>query len=325
MNTPVIHLTWPELELTIRCELLASLSPALCASVLRALPIASIQSHAVVAGEQIYFPTRLGLEDPGAAYQEDMSEQPPGRINFEPFFQYVSLNYGPVSEAVPAWPVAQVVEEDLPRLQALGERVWKNLLHGPGTLHVLVSREGEPVSLAAVRHAGQRRAYVAPAEVMAPRELTDFLVAETDRIWLDEPRDAESLRNGRGESEAGVGGQYFSPWVMVTGLIRSLAVVEVAALKRMAAGGRLAPRLWADLLSEMLLVPSGVTGYFGLPELCAVLKAVRASCPGFTEEAEIRRFAAAFSTYLNRYNLWLHQGFPWRLGDSFKRAHRAAN
>jgi hypothetical protein len=315
----IITLSWPELDSQIRCELLDELNPALCASVLRSLPILSIQTHAVVAGKQIYFPTRLALEDPEAAYTEDLSRQPHGRVNFDPSFQYVSLNYGPVSEAVPAWPIAQVAPEDLPRLDALGERIWKNLSNGDDALHVLMAREGTLASLPPTLATTPRRPFAAPREALTPREFVDFILSETDRIWLHEPQDAHDLRTGRGESHAGVGGQYFSPWVMVTGLIRSLAVVELAALNRLAAGERLKPRVLTEFLSELLLVPTGVTGYFGLPELCAVLKAVRSSCPSFVDPADLRRLLSALSTYVNRYNLWLHQGFPWRLGDQFKR------
>lgn len=306
---------FPELGQQVRCQLLGELNPALCEAVLRSLPIFSVQTHAVVAGKQIYFPTRLSLEDPNAARSEDMSRQPPGRINFEPFFQYISLNYGPVSEAVPAWPIAQVVEADLPLLPKLGELIWHNLLHGADTLHVILSRAGLSAS---VPDAG-RRQHVAPTEGMNPRSLTELIVSETERIWLHEPQDSRELRTGRSNTEAGVAGQYFSPWVMVTGLIRGLSVVDVAALKRLSANGKMTPQQLAELLSELLLVTAGVTSYFGLPELGGMLKAVRASCPRFTDAAELGAFLSAFSTYLNRYNLWLHQGFPWRLGEQFTR------
>jgi hypothetical protein len=247
-----------------------------------------------------------------------MSTQPHGRINFEPSFQYVSLNYGPVAEAVPAWPVAQVAPDDLPHLEALGEQIWKNLCNGDDALHVIMAREGSLASLATTLATTQRRAFAAPAEALPPRDLVDFILSETDRIWLHEPQDAHDLRTGHVDRHAGVGGQYFSPWVMVTGLIRSLAVVELAALNRMAQRERIEPRGLTEFLSELLLVPSQVTGYFGLPELGAVLKLIRTSCPSFVDPAELRRFTSALSTYLNRYNLWLHQGFPWRLGDQFK-------
>jgi hypothetical protein len=291
------------------------LNPTLCASLLRSLPIVSVQTHAVVAGEQIYFPTRLVLEDPSSATTEDLSAQPPGRVNFDPFFQYLSLTYGRITEAVPAWPVAQVVEEDVPRLPALGEQIWQNLLCGDHRIHVVLSRDDLPAPAPAVA----QRAPLAPEGVMALPELSAFLLAETDRIWLDEPRDARHLRTGRSAGEAGVRGQYFSPWVMAAGTIRGLAVIDLPALRRLVADEKLPPLLAADFLAELLRVPAGVIGYFGLPELGRVLEVVRTSCTGSADPEELRQFLEAFSAYLNRYNLWLHQGFPWRLGDLFPR------
>src|SRR5215471_17082682 len=101
---PHVLLTWPALDVTVRCRLLEDINPTLCASFRRALPIVSVQTHAVVAGEQIYFPTQLVPDDLDSSTAEDQSAQPPGRINFDPFFQYLSVSYGRVSERVPAWP-----------------------------------------------------------------------------------------------------------------------------------------------------------------------------------------------------------------------------
>src|SRR5262245_39308881 len=134
---PHLVLSWPALDVTVRCTLLDQVNPRLCAALRRALPIVSVQTHAVVAGEQMYFPTRLVLDDPDSAATEDLSAQPPGRINFDPFFQYLSVSYGRISEGVPAWPVAQVIDDDLSRLPLVGGRIWQNLLHEDRAVHVI--------------------------------------------------------------------------------------------------------------------------------------------------------------------------------------------
>jgi|SRR6188768_645513 len=312
---PHVTLSWPALDDSVRCRLLDELNPELCASLRRAMPVVSVQTHAVVAGEQIYFPTRLVLEDPDSAATEDLSAQAAGRINFDPFFQYLSLNTGRLSERVPAWPVAQVLDDDLARLARVGERIWRNLLHEEHVIYVIVSQGDTPARVPPF----ERRAFVVPEPTRSALELSEFLSAETDRIWLSEPDDAHELRTGRAPTPAGVGGQYFSPWVMAAGLVRGLAVVEVPALRRFVSNQQLAVRTAADLLAELLRVPGNVLGYFGLRELGSVLELVRASCPCFVDREELRRLLAAFGTYLNRYNLWLHQGFPWRLGAQFRR------
>ena len=123
-----VHFRWPQLNTALQVELLDDLSPQLADDLWRATPLFSIQSHAVVAGEQIYFPTRLILSAPDLAGTEVMNTQPPGRINFEPYFQYVALNYGPMTEPVPTWPIGQVVAADIDKLPALGRHVWEHFL-----------------------------------------------------------------------------------------------------------------------------------------------------------------------------------------------------
>ncbi|MCL4863242.1 MAG: DUF3830 family protein, partial [Caldilineaceae bacterium] len=119
-----VRFRWPQLDVTVQVRLLDDYNPELTHALWEQLPLLSIQSHAIVAGQQIYAPTRLSLADLDRAYTEPMNEQPSGRINFEPYFQYLALNYGPMSEPVPAWPIGQVAPGDVARLPVLGQQVW---------------------------------------------------------------------------------------------------------------------------------------------------------------------------------------------------------
>lgn len=121
----LIH--WPGLNDRVKARLLPEQDPGLLERFWEALPFESIQSHAVVAGFQIYCPFRL-LGTPARPWHEPMNTQPVGRVNLELDFQYVALNYGPLTEPVPALPVAQVQEEDLDRLPVIGRAIWDNLL-----------------------------------------------------------------------------------------------------------------------------------------------------------------------------------------------------
>lgn len=121
-----VEFYWPDLDCNTKAKLLTELNPELCKEFMKTLPFKSIQSHAVVAGKQMYFPYRL-LAD--TVYQsEDMDKQPIGRINIELDFQYLAINYGPMTEPVPAIPLAQIVDEDLDKIINVGEKVWNNLL-----------------------------------------------------------------------------------------------------------------------------------------------------------------------------------------------------
>jgi len=133
----MIRMRWPELEREVRVKLLDDLNPELCEALRTRLPLTSIQSHAVVCGEQMYFPFASPVI-PDSARFEDMAAQPVGRMNMEPKFHYLSVNYGPNHEAVPALAVAQVLDEDMETLKAVGLLVWNNLLFSTEYLHVVL-------------------------------------------------------------------------------------------------------------------------------------------------------------------------------------------
>lgn len=135
----MILMKWPKLGRQVRVSLLADFNPALCELLNTQLPLASIQSHAVVAGEQMYFPFKSPAVPIDARF-EDMAAQPIGRMNIESKFHYLSVNYGPNHESVPALAVAQVVEEDWETLKTVGRLVWDNLLFSSEYLHVVLEK-----------------------------------------------------------------------------------------------------------------------------------------------------------------------------------------
>ncbi len=309
-----LRFRWPQIGTAITVELLDDLNPELTNLLWEALPLRSIQSHAVVAGQQMYFPTRLVLRDPDSAFVEPMHEQPKGRINFEPFFQYLSINYGPISEPVRAWPVGQVVERDISLLPDLGKRVWENLLYSKTALLVIVEHTDVEPRTTDLNHLTEHQGDIALPAAATWQEALAHIQTETDAIWLMEPEDVRALRLGVLASDAGVYGQYFSPWIMVTGLVRSLAVIELAALVRLSHNPDFSVTQLRTMLGEMLTLSVGVIGYFGLPLLGVTLDAVKRTVDQIDEPADFTRLVTALMIYTNRYNLWLHQTFPWHLG-----------
>lgn len=308
-----IRLRWPELGRSVQADLMESTNPALAKEVSENLPLISIQSHAVIAGEQMYFPTRIVLQNLGTASTEPMNSQPVGRVNFEPFFQYISMNYGPISEAVPAWPIAQVDEDDVASLKEIGGQVLHNLLYSNDFLHVILEDPDSRETTIPSEPQTSGSSLDIP-EDLTWRELVSHLEEQTAAIWLTEPADVRALRSGILAEDAGVGDQYFSPWVMAAGLVRSLAITDLSTLVRLCEDDAFDLIQLRKVFYEVLALPVDVIGYFGLPILESSLRAAERVSPQIGDRDQYCHFLRKLMSYVNRYNLWLHQTFPWSLG-----------
>ncbi|MCI8560688.1 MAG: hypothetical protein HFH03_06155 [Dorea sp.] len=141
MEKEYIKIEWDLLKTSVRAELLTKFNPVAVERLKETLPYTSIQSHAVVAGGQMYCPYRLVLGT-DECNTENMAEQPIGRGNIELDFQYLSINYGVITEGVPAVAVLQVVKEDVPKLQWIGEQVLDNLFYGTKYMKVMMTYLG---------------------------------------------------------------------------------------------------------------------------------------------------------------------------------------
>lgn len=70
-----------------------------------------------------------------------MNEQPVGRVNLELDFQYLAINYGPMSEPVPALPIAQIRDDDIEDIKMMGKMAWDNLLFSDEFLMVIFDKK----------------------------------------------------------------------------------------------------------------------------------------------------------------------------------------
>lgn len=136
----IIKMKWPKLGKEVKVRLLTDINLEVCDRVLFQLPVKSIQSHAAVCGKQMYCPYAF-TDFPKNMIFEDMSKQQIGRVNLELNFQYLSVNYGIVNEAVPALAIGQVMEEDIYTIKEVGYQMWNNLLFSNDYIEVLLEKE----------------------------------------------------------------------------------------------------------------------------------------------------------------------------------------
>jgi hypothetical protein len=121
-----IVFTVPEVDLNFRARLLAEDSPDVVAQVERHLPLYSALGHVVISGEAIWIPTRIVYLG-----RTHMVKRSPGAVYLYAPGQTICITYGRVTESALVNKFGQVIDEDLPKLRALGEHVWNRTVARP--------------------------------------------------------------------------------------------------------------------------------------------------------------------------------------------------
>lgn len=135
----------------------------------------------------------------------------------------------------------------------------------------------------------------------------------TDAIWIEEPRDILRLKNGIIESGAGIHNQYFTVMVMLSSEVRALGIHIFSDLREFASSGEFTLPQLVTMTRKMLSVDLGVIGYFGLETFGALLTRFEQSLDDIASPQEYALLCEKMFILSNRYQLWMHQIFPWHL------------
>lgn len=141
-----------------------------------------------------------------------------------------------------------------------------------------------------------------------------------DEIWIDEPKDVMFIRNGYIKSGAGIKNQYFTTLVMLSGEIRALGIHIFSDLLHYAKDGSFSLQQLIKMTKKSLQVDLGVVGYFGLESYGKLLRQYYDSLDLMETLDEYVLLTKDLFTLTNRYQLWLHQIFPWNLSVLFPKA-----
>jgi len=118
--------TWPDLDVQVRADMLDK-NPELCQAFWDHLPLKTIQSHALIAGVEMYSWVPIVTTAP-IRVEEPFDQQPIGTVNFYSFYGILSIKWGPVSEPLPAPPIAEIrSQEDLEKLKIVGREAWESI------------------------------------------------------------------------------------------------------------------------------------------------------------------------------------------------------
>ncbi|MDR2136807.1 MAG: hypothetical protein LBO68_00840 [Synergistaceae bacterium] len=155
---------------------------------------------------------------------------------------------------------------------------------------------------------------------MGCERLKEDIERHLEEIWLDEPRDIADVRRGYFPEGAGIYGQYFSVLVMLGGEMRALGVhIFSDLLKFMADENLFSLVQLKKMIWEMLSIDAGVVGYFGLKEYGKLLVRYRELSQTIESKEDLKALTESLFALTNRYQLWMHQIFPWGLSQYFKK------
>jgi len=150
-------------------------------------------------------------------------------------------------------------------------------------------------------------------------EFITYVENQTKEIWLDEPHDIFCIKHGYLGSEAGCDGQYFSPLVMLSGEIRCLGTHVFADLSVFCRKDEFTLVLLKIMLKQMISTDVGVVAFFGLRTYGETLKNLDALIDKIESKAQFEEVIDKMFKLTNRYQMWLHQIFPWGLGKTMPR------
>lgn len=133
-----ILLRWEPMGIEVRAKLAHDSNPELCADFQAALPFTALQDHAVVTGKSMYAWAPMMSTAP-VRVKEQINLAPLGRLRFsQGTGQKLVLQYGPTTETLLAPVLGQVVGEDIPLLDAVGDAVWASTFHDKSLIWITV-------------------------------------------------------------------------------------------------------------------------------------------------------------------------------------------
>lgn len=142
-------------------------------------------------------------------------------------------------------------------------------------------------------------------------ELIGEIKKEIENIWIDEPQDIFNIKNGYLGSDAGVYEQYFTPFVMLGGEMRCLGFHTFADLNDFSKRSEFTLDILKIMTKRMLEVDLGVISFFGLRKYGEILTNFNDLIDIICTKEEYQEIIKLMFTLTNRYQMWLHQIFPW--------------
>ncbi|HEX6241269.1 MAG TPA: hypothetical protein VFZ61_10265, partial [Polyangiales bacterium] len=282
------------------------------------LPYNSLQNHALVSGDHLYHlvpSAELIYTHPQR--KTDRTKTPDGTL-FLSQLQHLAIKYGRLSEYLSAAPVGYVVPEHLPLLREVGRACWNATYCTKEIVEVRVRRKGAAESASASASASAYRLPRLPCdghpEVQA---LVARIHEETERVWIQPPREIEDLHRGVVRSGAGSYAQYFSTLVFLNGETRPLGYCALNGLVRLSQSDSFSLDALREMTPNFVRTPAEFLGYCGLSTLWDFVQEMMEALPLLQTKAQYHALVGTLALYANVLNTWNLQYFPWHHGAEY--------
>ena len=285
----------------------------LCNAVWQHLPYASIETHTVVSGKNIYH--QIPVVSPFFVEGDEFlkrQDAPIGTV-FLPDVQSLFFKYGDVSEQNSHPAIGHVIPEDLATLQEVGVLCWEAIYTTKEPVVIVARRTEEKVALQDVQFN-----LVDPDSVSHPvfRQLIQDMNEEIERIWYTPPAEIFNIFAGKVDTRPGSYGQFLSGLMIMAGEVRAITgIAIVGGLLRACQDPSSNLQVLKVMTKNLMLMPTEFVGYCGLSNVWKFAKTIFDEWDHLASKEEYFSVMSSFATYINQLNIWVLHYFPWDIED----------
>ncbi|TPX13584.1 uncharacterized protein E0L32_006055 [Thyridium curvatum] len=308
-DADIIEVAGPSPDLSFRMRLLRSENPDVVNGLLALLPFQSFLLHVVVAGETIYTPApSISLSS------KNMVPRQKGTVYWNTTSQSVCFCYGAVTESTAVNQFAQVLDEDLPKLEALGRLVYRETVSAktPTIVQMTMRLPGDnsapktqPHSVVGDKFDGSWQS----AKALIEQEIRSLRQPQ-------EPIDIKRIRLGATAARAGSEGSALQTIVFLQGFLSTLGPHVFSRLLAVSYYPEMTVPLMVRQTREFLIQTFNHFHFLsdlGLRRTAKLGDVYSQALDSVTTMDEYRELTDAMRTLIQLLYRWLHLVFPWHL------------
>jgi len=317
-----IRLSLLDPEISVRAVMLEDINANACEIMWNNLPYQSIQLHTLVAGKNIY--NFVPTASPYFTHKPKVVrrlEAKPGTI-FSPFPRSMYIKYGSDSEDHQFPPIAEVYDEDLDKLEAIGKECWNSIYKTKKPCIVQITKENHEKNANDSKKHYFLNNYRFSNKIL--QKHADIMQKAINEIWLQAPTALMELIDGSHSKKTNLGsfGQYFSTIYFVEGELNRISnIPNIGSLDSMLKCNN-TMELELDRLKTIIETLCATSIHY--LEMCQqkdIAKFYSYIIDAFSQtqnKQDIFQLISIFTLYISRYHSWALFLFPWVSGNKLR-------